>query len=102
MEQVNISQLKNSLSAILERVKSGICVVIYDRNMPVATLTGLSDKGEGEVKGMDEEFLLALMRKGVIVRGSERGVHKNVILEPPPVPKTGADILKALELDRQE
>ncbi len=36
METINISNLKAKLSAVLERVKAGTSVVVYDRKQPIA------------------------------------------------------------------
>jgi prevent-host-death family protein len=38
MERASISQLKNSLSAYLDKVRSGVTVLVLDRNRPIARI----------------------------------------------------------------
>ncbi|MGA2879594.1 MAG: type II toxin-antitoxin system prevent-host-death family antitoxin [Bryobacteraceae bacterium] len=42
METVNIAELKNSLSAYLQKVRAGEEIVIRDRNLPVAKIVPLN------------------------------------------------------------
>lgn len=61
MQTVNIADLKNNLSAWLERVKNGEELIVKDRNTPIARVMPLS---AGEDLDAEEEALVAagLMR----------------------------------------
>jgi antitoxin (DNA-binding transcriptional repressor) of toxin-antitoxin stability system len=47
MEKATVSKLKNGLSAYLRKVRAGIPVVIYDRNVPIARLERIESTGRG-------------------------------------------------------
>ena len=42
METVNIAELKNSLSAYLQKVRAGEEIIIRDRNLPIAKIVPLN------------------------------------------------------------
>jgi len=60
MKRVSISEAKNQLSALLDRVRRGQTVVIEDRGVPVARLEGLTSSRNPEGR------LERLARDGVI------------------------------------
>ena len=60
MKKTNISQTKNSLSALLEEVKRGETIVITDRHKPVATIERYTPTF-GDTAGVEE-----LVRAGVV------------------------------------
>lgn len=62
MKIVNIMQLKNNLSAYLNKVRSGEEIVVRDRNGPVDRIVPWSDKQDDE--------LLKLVSGGVVRLGS--------------------------------
>lgn len=64
MRSVNIAELKNSLSAYLQKVRSGEEIVIRDRNLPVAKLVPLS---VGDISAEE----LALVASGEMLLPSE-------------------------------
>ena len=79
MMQAKISELKNSLSSYLRKVKSGESILVLDRNTPIARLVpiestpsreGRADStSEADEKKLENEALLAkLESEGVIVR----------------------------------
>ena len=80
MIRTTISEVKNSLSAYLRRVKRGETVLIMDRKIPVARLVpvaGSSDRleegagagGASETVEMEEQAKLArLESSGIVVR----------------------------------
>lgn len=69
MEQSGIANIKNHLSAYVERVKRGAVIVITDHNRPVAKLVPV-DHGENI---SIEERLLALVASGEVFLPEESG-----------------------------
>jgi antitoxin (DNA-binding transcriptional repressor) of toxin-antitoxin stability system len=63
MERVTISQLKNSLSAYLKKVRAGQTVLILDRNEPIAVLERVDNKSMA-----GDERLTQLEQAGLIKR----------------------------------
>lgn len=53
MRTVNIADLKNNLSAYLERVRAGEELLVKDRNRPVAKLVPLAPGGDPEAEEME-------------------------------------------------
>lgn len=70
-----MSELKNSLSAYLARVKAGESVLVLDRGIPVARLEPARDVP-------DDARLARLERAGIVRRGS--GKLERILEEPPP------------------
>ena len=70
MQTVNIAELKNNLSAYLEKVKNGVELIVKDRNRAVARLVPLSG---GEDLDAEEAALVAggLMRLPVKVKSDD-------------------------------
>ncbi len=97
MKTATISETKNNLSALLDRVRAGETVLILDRETPVARLEPVrAGKGAGQ-----NIRLGRLEREGKIHRGT--GIPSPAILKSLPVrPASGADILKALLEEREE
>lgn len=99
MIQVNISTLKNQLSAYLRKVKKGEEVLIMDRDRPVAKISTVSHT---EHLGDDEALLNELERRGVIRRAtkplpSREWFEKHMIKLPP-----GVSAVQALLDEREE
>lgn len=95
--RATISQTKNNLSALIDRVRHGETVLIFDRDEPVARLVPVADQG-GEFQ---DDRLVALERGGLIRRGT---------VDPrscasgwqPVKPSKKVNILEALLQDRGE
>lgn len=96
MKTVTISQTKNSLSALLDEVRSGESVLITDRSRPVARLEPVAS---AEQPGPDEGRLARLERAGVIRRGRLKRLDE-ILHVAPPAPEAGGDVL-ALLLDER-
>jgi prevent-host-death family protein len=63
MKIASVSEAKNSLSALLDRVKAGESVLITERGMPVARLEPV--RGDEQPSGRTERLVRAgLMRVG--------------------------------------
>lgn len=60
MKSATITEVKNQLSAIIDRVKAGESVVVTDRGQPVATIEPVRADAD------DEARLVRLERSGII------------------------------------
>ena len=97
MTTASISQAKNHLSALLDRVKRGETVLILDRQSPVATLCPINGSGGGS----GEAYLQMLARQG-LVRLPARKADKKVLDMPLPRTEHGASVLEALLEERRD
>lgn len=97
MKKASITQTKNQLSALLDRVRHGETVLIMDRGRPVARLEPAVREGEG-----DEAGRLARLERAGILRRAVSPARSRLLLEPPPKPKKGASILQALLAEREQ
>lgn len=62
MEKATISELKNRLSAYLDKVRAGHTVLVYDRSQPIARI----ERVEGSEPACDR--LVRLERAGLVRR----------------------------------
>lgn len=97
MKKASITQTKNQLSALLDRVRHGETVLIMDRGRPVARLEPALQEGEGNEAGR-----LARLERAGILRRAISPARSRLLLEPPPKPKKGASILQALLAERKQ
>ena len=96
MLRTSITDAKNTLSALIDRVRRGETVLICDRNRPVARLLPV---GPGDGSGPDAPWLAGLIRDGVV---APAGKPLSVRSLPKPVrPSRPASILDALRADRE-
>jgi len=79
MRTASITEAKNKLSALLDRVKAGETIVILDRGVPVARIEPVTTRSDD-----DEGRLDRLERAGVIERRG--GPLPAWLLDTPPVP----------------
>lgn len=97
MKTATISETKNNLSAILDRVRAGETVLILDRDAPVARLEPvLPGRGTGR-----DARLAKLEREGKVRRGTGKAA-RTVLRALPVRPGSGADVLEALREEREE
>jgi len=95
MKKASISETKNRLSELLERVRRGETILITDRNRPVARLEPAGSAHPVEVEGR----LGRLERAGVLRLGKGRLVER-IVSQPAPRPKQGASAVAALLEER--
>ena len=95
MKIASISQTKNQLSALIDKVRHGESILIMDRNHPVARLEPVFSENETD----DDARLARLEREGIIRRAPVRA-PESIIGTPPP--KTRHSLLKSLLADREE
>ncbi len=94
MKTATITQAKNGLSALIDRVKSGESILILDRGTPVARLEPITGAGDGDGRAA------RLERAGL----AKRGVTPppvDLILQPGPAGSPGASLLDALLEERR-
>lgn len=97
MRRTSITDAKNNLSALLDRVRRGETVLICDRNRPVARLQPV---GPGDGFGPESPWLAGLIRDGVV---APAGKPLSVRSLPEPVqPMRPVSIVDALHADREE
>jgi prevent-host-death family protein len=92
MKKASITEAKNNLSALIDRVKSGSPVLIVDRGRPVARLESAGvDQLAGETGQLEH-----LIRAGV-VRAARAPFPKARIASEPPRPRKGSAVDALLE-----
>ena len=96
MKKASITEAKNNLSALIDRVKGGSSVLIVDRGRPVARLEPAGGLGE-DVDGR----LAGLVRDGT-VRPAHGAMPKALVAAKPPRPKPGTSGVRALLDERRE
>jgi prevent-host-death family protein len=83
MRRSSVSEAKNSLSALIARVRAGSSVIIEDRGVPVARLEPLAGAQDGEGR------VARLVRAGVL-RAPRGEAPEAVLRARPPRPAEGA------------
>jgi len=96
MKKASISETKNRLSELLERVRRGETILITDRDRPVARLEPVGSVRPAEVEGR----LRRLERAGVLRLG-KGGLVERIVSEPAPRPGKGASAVAVLLEERE-
>ncbi|HEX5108512.1 MAG TPA: type II toxin-antitoxin system prevent-host-death family antitoxin [Vicinamibacterales bacterium] len=96
MKKASITEAKNNLSALIDRVKAGASILIVDRGRPVARLESVH-----QPHADDEGRLDRLVRDGV-VRPPREVTPGAVLSTRPPRPKKGASGVRALLDERRD
>ena len=96
VKRASITEAKNQLSALLDRVRRGERVVIEDRGLPVARLDPMSS-----LEGDDEGRLARLERAG-LARRPDAAVPRALLRTAPPRPSRGASLSRAVLEERAE
>jgi prevent-host-death family protein len=97
VKTATISQTKNSLSALLDRVRHGETILITDRKRPIARLSPVADADDA---GPDEGRLARLERAGVVRRATRNRLDE-ILRVPPPAPEPGGDVVATLIEERR-
>jgi prevent-host-death family protein len=95
MKKASISEAKNNLSALIDRVKGGSPVLIVDRGRPVARLEPVSGSDPADNR------LARLVREGV-VRPARSVPPKHLSARQPPRTKKGVSGVRALLDERRQ
>jgi prevent-host-death family protein len=96
MKRASITEAKNGLSALIDRVRHGDAIVIEDRGVPVARLEPIAAPGRGAAEGRAAR----LVRQGVL-RPAAAPAPRRLLGEKPPVPKKGATLSQAILDERR-
>ena len=96
MKRASITDAKNGLSALIDRVRHGDAVVIEDRGVPVARLEPMSSPGGNA----DDGRTARLVRQGVL-REPSAAPPRRLLASDPPAPKGGASLSQALLDERR-
>jgi len=96
MKKASISEAKNQLSALVDRVKAGASILIVDRGRPVARLEPV---GDTDVDGSGR--LSRLVRAG-LVRPARGALAKSVLQEKPPTLGVGVSAVERLLEERRD
>jgi len=94
METASISEVKNSLSAIIDRVKGGESIVVTDRGIPVAVIEPVT--GRVDV----EDRLARLVRAGLVRRGNGRSIL-DIVRTPGPRLPDDVDLVRMVIEERE-
>jgi antitoxin (DNA-binding transcriptional repressor) of toxin-antitoxin stability system len=94
MIKVTISQLRNSLSAYLRKVRSGENVLILDRDEPVAMLERIS-------AGEHPDARLVRLEQAGALRRSQTAQPREALTRTKP-PRPARSVLEALLEERRE
>ncbi len=94
MRTATITEAKNGLSALIDRVKAGESVVILDRGTPVARLEPIRVAGDGDGRTR------RLERAG-LVRSGVTAMPVDLLLEPGPPVRVGCSAVAALIDERR-
>lgn len=97
MQRASISEAKNSLSALIDRVRQGESIIIEDRGVPVARLESFVAPGRGAPVGRTSR----LLRQGIL-RPASGSAPKPVLASAPPAPTKGARLSDAVIAERRE
>ncbi len=92
-----VTEAKNRLSALLDRVRAGETVLIVDRGVPVARLESAAATEPDQLDGR----LARLERAGLIRRGTGT-LPREIIEEEPPALLRDADAVAMLIEERRE
>ncbi len=94
MKTASITQTKNQLSALIDRVKRGETILILDRGKPVARMITVG----GAVDGGEASGLLDKLERSGLIRRAEEPLDPVLFDEQPPsLPKRASALTILLE-----
>src|SRR5438552_183595 len=94
MKTATITEAKNRLSALIDRVRSGESILILDRGVPVARL-------EPVAAFPDPTGRLRRLERAGLIRVGEAEPPLDILRTPPPVLAPGASAVEVLLEERQ-
>lgn len=97
MRRVSITEAKNTLSALLDKVRHGETIVIEDRGLAVAQLSPIV----GQAADTNGDRIARLVRSG-IVRPPLTSAPSTRLQEPPRTPASGVSLSQLVIQEREE
>ncbi len=94
METATITEMKNGLSAYIDRVRAGESILVTDRGIPVAVLEPVTELDDPDLR------MLSLERRGLIRRGPGP-IPEALLRNPGPRLPDGVSIVDALLEERE-
>jgi len=96
MKRASISEAKNRLSALLDRVRHGETVLIEDRGVPIAQLSPVVASSAGA----DRDRLTRLERQGIVTPARSARLSRR-LLSAPARPRKGIALSAIVLAERQ-
>ena len=96
MKRTSITDAKNGLSALIERVRHGESVIIEDRGVPVARLESVA------APGRDVEGRAARLQRQGVLRPALLVAPKRVLTTPPPARRGTVTLSDAVIAERRD
>jgi len=96
MVVATITETKNQLSALIDRVRGGESVLIVDRGIPVARLESAVGSG------LDSDGKVARLERAGVVRAASGPPATGLLSHRPPALRPGASGVQALLDERRE
>jgi prevent-host-death family protein len=90
-----ITEAKNRLSALIDRVRGGDSVLIVDRGIPVARLESVVTF-EADIDGR-----MARLQRAGVIRSASKPPAVELLTTAPPSPRGGASAVAALLEERR-
>jgi prevent-host-death family protein len=94
MRTASITEAKNGLSALIDRVRAGETILITDRGTPVARI-------EPMVSTDDPDGRLERLVRAGIVRPPARRLPSDILDTPPPRPLVDVDVVAIVIEERR-
>lgn len=90
-----ITEAKNQLSALIDRVRSGESVLIVDRGIPVARLESAVGSD------LDADGKIARLERVGAVRAARQSPARDLLSQTPPSARSGVSVVQTLLEDRR-
>lgn len=90
-----ITEVKNTLSALIDRVRGGESVLIVDRGIPVARLESAVGSD------LDRDGKIARLERAGTIRAASQPPASELLAERPPQMRRGASAVAALRDERR-
>lgn len=97
MQKASISETKNNLSRLLDAVRQGESVMIFDRDMPVAVIEPIADFGLD-----DTAWINARVRREFASPPRQRLDAQEYLKRDRPAVAAGASAVRALVRERMD
>jgi prevent-host-death family protein len=97
MKRASISEAKNGLSALIDRVRHGETIIIEDRGLPVAQLTPVAGRSDTS----DADRLARLERQGIL-RPPQSNKANHLLQAAPPGRERKTSLSRLVRAERDE